>query len=288
MPPALSISQCIDLHIHSTASDGSFSISQIIEAARNLGLRAISITDHDTLEGSLEALGHFQSSSPEILSGIELSADFPSGTMHILGYMIRVDDSAFLNMLERIQGARSERNLEIVKKLQALGINLEYDEVIEASGGGQVGRPHFARVLISRGVVQSAEEAFSKYLRKGKPGYADRYRLKPAEAIEAISHAGGVPVLAHPFTLEAESQGALEEIVVELKANGLKGIEVYCPDPNPEDRTKYERLAWRYGLLMTGGTDFHGAAKPDVHLGVGKGDLRIPYSLVENLKACRS
>ncbi len=288
MPQVCPISECIDLHIHSTASDGSFSVSQIIEAAKSLGLRAISITDHDTLAGSLEALSHPQSPSLEILSGIELSADFPSGTMHILGYMIRVDDSAFLKMLERIQRARSERNLRIVKKLQALGIDVEYDEVIEASGGGQVGRPHFAQVLISRGVVQSAEEAFSKYLRKGRPGYANRYRLKPAEAIEAISQAGGVPVLAHPFTLEPASEGALEEIVVELKANGLKGIEVYCPDPNLDRRARYEKLVRLYGLLMTGGTDFHGAAKPDVHLGVGKGDLRIPYSLVENLKACQS
>ncbi len=288
MPQVYPISQCIDLHIHSTASDGSFSISQIIEAATNLGLRAISITDHDTLEGSLEALNHPQSPHLEILSGIELSADFPSGTMHILGYMIRVDDSAFLKMLERIQGDRFERNLRIVKKLQALGIDVGYDEVIEASGGGQVGRPHFAQVLTSKGVVQSAEEAFSKYLRKGRPGYANRYRLKPAAAIEAISQAGGISVLAHPFTLEPASEGALEKIVAELKANGLKGLEVYCSDPNPDRQARYERLARCYELLMTGGTDFHGAVKPDVHLGVGKGGLRIPYSLVENLKACRS
>ena len=277
-------SGCIDLHIHSTASDGSFSPLEIIEAARKIGLRAVAITDHDTVDGSAEALSFSHSHSIEILSGIEISADFPRGTMHILGYLIRVDDSDLRRTLETVQDARAKRNLKIVGKLQDLGVDIRYDEVIEVSGGGQVGRPHIAQVLVHKGVVQSLDEAFKKLLRKGGAAYVSRYRLLPAEAIQMILRAGGVPVLAHPFTLNAKNETELESILVDLKQAGLKGVEVYNPEHSPEHKNHYERLALRHGMLLTGGTDFHGTAKPGVQLGIGKGNLRIPYRLVEELK----
>ena len=278
----------IDLHIHSTASDGSLSPVKIIQAANKANLRAIAITDHDTVDGSVEALQHQYSSGVEILPGVEISASFESGVMHILGYLIRLDDISFRETLKVLQKARANRNLQILKRLQDLGIDISYDEVLKASGGGQIGRPHIAHVLVHKGVVQGIDEAFNKLLKKGSPAYAERYRLLPVEAIEAILVAGGVPVLAHPFTLNAKTEGDLERVLVDLKQAGLKGLEVYCPGHGPEVTARYERLADRHGLLVTGGTDFHGTLKPGVHIGIGRGDLRIPYRLVEELKQSAS
>jgi predicted metal-dependent phosphoesterase TrpH len=277
----------IDLHVHSTASDGSLSPLEIIELAKKTGLRAVAITDHDTIEGSAEALGRPQSPSLEILSGIEISADFPSGTMHILGYLFRLDDLSLRQTLKTLQEARATRNVKIVQKLQELGVNIRYDEVAAFSGGGQIGRPHIAQVLVHKGVAQSFDEAFRRFLKKGGPANVERYRLLPAEAIQAILQAGGVPVLAHPFTLNAKNETALDDILAGLKQAGLEGLEVYCPGHGPTNTALYERLARRHGLLMTGGSDFHGAAKPDVRIGIGRGNLRIPYRLVEDLKKSR-
>ena len=269
----------VDLHIHSTASDGSLSPLQIIKIAENVGLRAIAITDHDTIEGSLEALRHQHSTDVEILSGIEISAGVDSGTMHILGYLIHLDDVSFRQTLNVVQEARANRNIEIIRRLQDLGVDINFDEVLKVSGGGQIGRPHIAQVL-----VHSIGGAFSKFLRKGRPAYIDRYRLLPDEAIQTILQAGGVPVLAHPFTLDAKTEGELDRLLADLKQAGLKGMEVYYPAHGPELTAQYERLAHSHGLLMTGGTDFHGTVTPGVHIGVGRGDLRVPYRLVEELK----
>jgi predicted metal-dependent phosphoesterase TrpH len=277
----------VDLHIHSTASDGSLSPSEIINLAKELGLRAVAITDHDTIEGSAEALGQPPSPSLEILSGIEISADVSCGTMHILGYLIRLDDSSLTQTLKKVQEARANRNVKIIERLQDLGVDIEYEDVKKVSGGGQVGRPHIAQVLVEKGVVQSFGEAFRRYLRKWGPAYVPRYRLQPAEAIQMILRAGGVPVLAHPFTLDAQDEAELEGILRDLKQAGLKGMEVYHPEYGRERTTCYESLARRQGLLMTGGTDFHGQVKPEVQMGMGRGDLRISYRLVEELKKAR-
>lgn len=276
----------VDLHIHSTASDGSLSPVEIIEAARKVGLRAIAITDHDTVEGSVEALRHQRSSGVEILPGIEISVSFDSGTMHLLGYLVRLDDAFLRQSLKVVQKARADRNVQIVERLQDLGVDIKYDEILEVSGGGQIGRPHIAHVLIQKRVVQSFDEAFNKLLKKGRPAYVERYRLLPAEAIQTILRAGGVPVLAHPFTLNAKTEGDLDRILADLKQAGLKGVEAYYPSHGPKLTACYERLAYRHGLLVTGGTDFHGTAKPGVHIGIGRGNLRIPYRLVEELKRC--
>jgi predicted metal-dependent phosphoesterase TrpH len=274
----------IDLHIHSTASDGSLSPREIIKAAEKVPLRAMAITDHDTVEGSAEALQHSRSTEVEVLSGVEISAEFEHGAMHLLGYLFRLDDVRLRQTLEVVQESRAERNLQIVQRLQGLGIDIDYDEVSEASGGGQVGRPHFAEVLVQKGVVQSMDEAFITLLRKGGPAYVERYRLPPDEAIKAIREAGGVPVLGHPSTLNAKTEAELGKIIAGLKEVGLQGVEAYYPSHGPVRTALYERLARHHGLLVTGGSDFHGAAKPEVHIGFGRGDLRIPYQLVEDLK----
>ncbi|MBW2108706.1 MAG: PHP domain-containing protein [Deltaproteobacteria bacterium] len=282
------LSGCIDLHIHSTASDGSLSPVEIILAAKKAGLKAIAITDHDTVAGTLEALACPDAPPLEVMSGVEISARFSGGALHLLGYLFRADALALRDALAVLQKARVERNLKITERLRRLGIDVQYDEVCDIAGGGQVGRPHFALVLVRKGVVHDIDQAFDRFLKSGRPAYVPKSRLSAAEAIAAISAAGGVPVLAHPGSLNAAGDAELSAIVSELKGLGLKGIEAYYPGHDPERIAAYEQLAVRYGLVMTGGTDFHGVLKPDIRLGVGRGDLRIPYHLVKALKACAS
>lgn len=277
----------IDLHIHSTASDGSLSPADIIKAACTLGLRAISITDHDTVEGSVEAMRLQHACDLEILPGIELSASFENGSLHVLGYLIGLDHGQLKETLKLVQEARHDRNLKIIEKLQDLGVAIDYDEVLAVSGGGQTGRPHIAQVLVEKKVVRTIDEAFSKFLKRGCPAHAQRYRLMPAEAIKTILDAGGVPVLAHPFTLDTKGGSAMERTLAELKEDGLKGLEVYYPGHGHALTSRYESLARRYGLIITGGSDFHGIVNPDIHIGVGRGDLRIPYRLVEGLRGVK-
>jgi predicted metal-dependent phosphoesterase TrpH len=187
-----------------------------------------------------------------------------------------------------VQEARANRNIKIVERLQELGVPIQYHELTAVSGGGQIGRPHIAQVLVHKGAARSVNEAFKRFLRKGGAAYVSRYRLLPGEAIQMILRAGGVPVLSHPFTLDVKDERDLEDLLVDLKGAGLKGMEVYYPEHGPERTTQYERLARRHGLVMTGGTDFHGEAKPRVQMGIGRGDLRIPYQLVEKLKEARA
>jgi predicted metal-dependent phosphoesterase TrpH len=277
-------SACVDLHVHSDASDGSLSASEILSLATKIGLKAIAITDHDTVDGTVEALKNQQSYPLDILPGIEISAECPSGGMHILGYLFEPEAPSLRRVLRVLQEARTERNLKIVNRLQRLGINITYDTVKEFQRRGQVGRPHFAQALVQKGIVPTVEDAFSQWLKPGRPAYVPKYRLSPAEAIEAILAAGGIPVLAHPNSVNARDEAELDALLADLKAFGLKGLEVYYPEHGPEQKAAYERLAIRHALVMTGGTDFHGATKPGICLGSGKGDLRVPYQLVQALR----
>ncbi len=277
-------SACVDLHVHSDASDGSLSAAEILSLATKIGLKAIAITDHDTVDGTVEALKNQQFYPLDILPGIEISADYPSGGMHILGYLFEPQALSLRKVLNVLQGARTERNLKIVQRLQRLGIDITYDMVREVQKRGQVGRPHFAQVLVQKGIVPTVEDAFSQFLKSGRPAYVPKYRLSPARAIEVILEAGGIPVLAHPTSLNVRDEAELEALLLDLKAVGLKGLEVYYPEHGREQKAEYERLSVRHGLVMTGGTDFHGATRPGIHLGSGKGNLRIPYRLVQALR----
>jgi 3',5'-nucleoside bisphosphate phosphatase len=277
----------IDLHIHSTASDGTLSAPEIIRIAQQLGLGAVSITDHDTLAGTKEALNAGIPSSLGFITGVEISTDPPpsfsfSGSMHLLGYGIRLDDPALNKELTRLQEARANRNPEIVNRLNQLGFALSY-ESLSASCDGQLSRPHIARKMLEKGYVSSIDEAFDKYLGNGMPAYVDKYHLNWHRAIQVIRESGGISVLAHPSLLNLPNDDALEKLIVILKSAGLGGIEVYYPG-NTESQTKrFIALALRHNLKMTGGTDFHGALNPNIQMGVGEGDLFIPYSLYENL-----
>jgi hypothetical protein len=278
----------IDLHVHSTASDGTLTPAEIIDLALAAGLGAIAITDHDSIAGSREALLGGIPPQLGFLTGVEVSAEPPPsyggpGSIHILGYGLRLDDPDLNLTLERLQNARRDRTPKIVRRLNALGIPLTLEEVLGIAADGQPGRPHIAKLLVAKGVVPDIDAAFDRYLGNGRPAYVDKYRIDAGEAIARINAAGGIPVLAHPGLLKIDNDTALEELLGELMAMGLKGIEVYYPDHGPVQTRRYAELARRHGLLATGGSDFHGDIDPRVKLGVGKGDLCVPYTLYQRL-----
>jgi len=279
----------IDLHIHTTASDGTSTPEQILTLAHEFKLGAISITDHDTLDGVKEALRLGIPPSFQFLSGVEISATPPPpfrcpGSFHILGYGVRPEDPVLNQILFQLQDARKNRNPRIIDRLNSLGLDLTLAEVNQIAGDGLLGRPHIARLMVKKGFARSINDAFDNYLGKGKPAYVDKFRVDTQQAITLISSAGGIPVLAHPYLLETENEKELEDLVIMMKAMGLKGLEVYYPDHPPEYTALCVALAQKYGLLKTGGTDFHGTLKPDIQIGIGRGSFFVPYEIYEKLQ----
>jgi predicted metal-dependent phosphoesterase TrpH len=278
----------IDLHIHSTASDGSFTPAEILDHAQKLNLAAIAITDHDSIDGSRQALRIGIPPSFNFLTGVEISAAHPpffpgSGSFHILGYDIHLDNRDLNQALSKLQDARKNRNPAILKRLNKLGFQISLEEVNQEVGEGQLGRPHIAYAMVKKGFVASIDEAFDKYLGTSGPAYVDKYRIECEHAINIIRAAGGVPVLAHPALLNIENNQKLDALLQNLMKIGLAGIEVYYPGHSPQQIRQYTELAGKYGLLMTGGTDFHGTITPQIKMGSGKGSLFIPYLLYEKL-----
>jgi len=278
----------IDLHIHSTASDGSLAPADIIDHAQKLELAAIAITDHDSVDGSKEALQIGIPPSLRFLTGVEISAANPpffpgSGSFHILGYDIRLDHSDLNQTLNKLQDARKNRNPEIIKCLNKLEFQISLDEVKKEVADGQLGRPHIAYAMMKKGFVASIDEAFDKYLGAGKPAYVDKFRIECGQAVNIIRDAGGVPVLAHPALLNIKNKQELDILLQNLIKIGLGGIEVYYPGHSPRQIRQYTEMATKYGLLMTGGTDFHGTITPKIKMGSGTGDLFVPYTLYKDL-----
>ena len=278
----------IDLHIHSSASDGTLSSSEILIQARKQNLGAIAITDHDSIEGSRKAICAGIPPSIKFLTGVEISASplpgfFCSGSFHILGYGFKLDDPVLNQTLEMLQEARKTRNPQILDRLNHLGMMLSLKEVENEVSEGQIGRPHIADLMVKKGFVKSSDDAFDKYLGKGKPAYVDKFRIDCTRAIEIITKAGGISVLAHPLLLSIQQDETMEDLIVTLKSIGLRGLEVYHPDHTPKNTDQYAALARRHDLLMTGGTDFHGFLKPGIQMGSGKGNLNIPFELYERI-----
>lgn len=274
----------IDLHTHTTASDGTLSPAALVALAKEKNLAAIAVTDHDTIDGLAEALAAGLTAGIEVVPGIEISAEYTGGTLHILGYYIDSTDAQFLSTLAVLQKARADRNPTIIRKLQELGLRIELEDVIAEAGNGQVGRPHFAQAMLKKGHVKTAREAFDRYLAKGAAAYCDKFRFPPAEAIGHIKRAGGIPVLGHPSSLNCRSTAEIEAVVEKMVLWGIMGIEVYYPDHNGEQTGLYTELAHRHDLLITGGSDFHGQAIKGVSLGSGKGNLNIPYACLAAMK----
>jgi 3',5'-nucleoside bisphosphate phosphatase len=278
----------IDLHIHSNASDGSLSPTEILLRACRLGLKAIAITDHDTLDGSKTALHAGIPPTLKFLTGVEISAAPPpgtpvSGSLHILGYSIALDDPVLNRNLDMLQTVRKERNPRIIDKLNAMGFSLSLTELQSESGKRQIGRPHIAQAMVRKGYARNINHAFDEYLSTGKPAYVDKYRLDCENAIEMIRGAGGIAVLAHPYLIDSKDDTRIEKAVITLKEMGLQGVEVYYPQHTPENTAFYAKLAHRYHLLVTGGTDFHGTINPEIEMGSGTGDFRVPYRLYKEI-----
>ncbi len=267
----------IDLHLHSTSSDGSDTPAELVVRGQRAGLTAMALTDHDTMAGTGEFLGACRAQGMAGIAGIELSAavEDGQGTLHILGYGMNPGCARLQERLTLLQEGRARRNREILAKLNDAGLKLDWDEVKAHAGEDVVGRPHFAKALVMRDYVSTMREAFERYLAKGRTAYVERSRLSPEECIRLIRESEGVAVIAHPFSWETNDE-KLEAGLRGLKALGLAGIEVQHSDYNPEQTVTLLRLAKRLELLKTGGSDFHGSAKTDLVLGRGFGTLCVP------------
>ncbi|UCG38726.1 MAG: PHP domain-containing protein [bacterium] len=273
----------IDLHTHSTASDGKLTPTELIRYAKKVGIEVISLTDHDTLSGLEEASQEAARIGVEFIPGVEISADYNPGTMHMLGYFIDPLNVDLADTLAWLRGGRDDRNRIILKKLAELGCPLEMEKVAELAGGDSVGRPHIARAMMDRGYVASFQEAFDRYLGKGAAAYVDREKMTPERAIEKIRSAGGLPVLAHPQTL-ALGEAELSDLLGHLASVGLAGVEVYYYSHSERETALYASLASKHNLLITGGSDFHGPGMIDTGLGVGKGNMKVPGSVARRLR----
>jgi predicted metal-dependent phosphoesterase TrpH len=274
----------IDLHIHSTFSDGSMTPEEIAQEARRVGLTAIALTDHDGMNGVGRFLAACEKQGIRGVPGVEISVEFKAGTLHMLGYFVDPAAATLENALVQIRGGRADRNVLILRKLNELGYPLKWEDVAKHADTDVVGRPHFARALIEGGYARNKQDVFDRLLAKGKPAYVDRFRLTIEESIALIRGAGGVAVLAHPFHTGFHKKG-LRTLVADLAGKGLGGIEAYYPEHTPSQRQFCVALADEFGLAVTGGSDFHGAANPVLKLGSGFGDLAIPDDLVDKLHA---
>lgn len=274
----------IDLHSHTTYSDGSFPPADLVALARAKELKALAVTDHDTVAGLAEAVAAGEKMGVEVIPGIEISVDYSPGTMHILGYFIDYRSNTLSASLKEIQGARNRRNPEIAKRLKALGVPVTMEEASTESGEGQVGRPHFAQVLVKKGFARDHEEAFEKFLKKGAPAYVEKRRVLPEEGIRIIEEAGGIASLAHPNQLGAATEEEFYRIFDKLITLGLKGIEAFSSCQTEAESAFYQEAGRKRGVFVTGGSDFHGALKPDVGLGEMGKWASLDYGLVEAMK----
>ena len=281
----------IDLHTHTNESDGSCTPLELVDRAIGIGLEALAISDHDTFAGYDQAAGPARGYGLDLVCAVELSARMDGGgrrprTIHLLGYFLHQPPSPeFRSWLEELLLARRERNRRLAAKLQSLGMPIELSEV-ERLGRTLTGRPHFARVLVQKGYAANSEEAFRAYLGESAPAYVERDVPDAASGIQRITAGAGLPVLAHPVRLGIRDPLSEESVIRELRDCGLRGIEVFHSDHNDSDQQRYREVARKLGLAITGGSDFHGDAKPRIELGSGiNGSLEIPKRVLEDLRS---
>lgn len=281
----------IDLHVHSNASDGSLSPSEVVDRAVKQSLAAFALTDHDTLHGISEAKAraewHTKNGTPiELIPGVEISAGYKNRDIHILGLMVDEYNDVLNLSLEKARENRETRNERMLERFASLGIILTMDELRADAPDTVITRAHFANVLMKKGIVATNTEAFDKYLNHNAPCYVPRAYMTPEQAIALIRKANGIPVLAHPllYGLPADE---LYTLIQRLKESGLLGLEVLYSSNYGSDEATLRGLSSHFSLQMTGGSDFHGALKPTIELGTGKGNLHIPYSILEHLRELR-
>jgi predicted metal-dependent phosphoesterase TrpH len=272
----------IDLHIHTTASDGTVSPARAVGMAKELGLSAIAITDHDTVSGCAEAMAEGKARGVEVIPGIELSSRY-GRTIHILGYYLRTESPALNRVLSGIVAERDERNRKMAALMAADGIPVDYEEMHERFGQ-VIGRPNFGQLLVEQGYARSVQDAFDHYIEKGQPYYLPRKMLSIERSVEVIREAGGVPVLAHPFQYRLE-ESELRQLIEHCMDHGLLGLECRYSLYDERQSQYLLSLAREYGLIPTGGSDYHGTNKPNIDIGVGTGSLAVPAEWLESLRA---
>jgi predicted metal-dependent phosphoesterase TrpH len=264
----------VDLHVHTTASDGQYSPTEVVRTACKLGLTAIAITDHDTTDGVEEALAAASETTLKVIPGVEISTDIPHSEVHILGYYVAYKEPLFQAKLAVFRDSRLDRAQRMVTKLARMGLVLDWKRVSQIAGAATVGRPHVAQAMVEKGYVDSIDEAFDRYINRNGPAYVERMKLSPVEAVQLILEADGIPVLAHPLYVV--------RVVPRLAQNGLAGLEAYYTGYTADETRFLVDLAAKYGLLVTGGTDFHGE---DVQPQHPLGGVMVPQAVVSNLEA---
>lgn len=275
----------IDLHSHTDRSDGTFSPAELVAEAVRVGLQALAVTDHDTFQGYDDAVPFAVAAGLELVCGIELSTRYQGNSVHLLGYFLNSPPTEdFRVWLELLQENRRDRNLRLIEKLRSLDVDITLEDV-EKAGKTLTARPHFARVLVNKGYATDIQDAFDQYLDEAARGYVHRQDVPMEEALERIVRAGGVTSLAHPVRVAKNNWEKLAGYVEDLAGYGLRAVEVYHSDHSPENAAYYQSLADRYGLAVSGGSDFHGGNKPSISLGTGiRGNLNVPDSILADLK----
>ena len=276
----------IDLHVHSNASDGTLSPASVVELAAQKGLSAIALTDHDTIEGIPEALEAAKSLPLEVIPGIELSCVYLGEEIHILGLYVDLADKNFITETDTLKDIRMKRNTEMIRRFQNAGIDITLSEVQAGNPDTVITRAHFARVLLEKGYVTNMDQAFKKYLSYSGPYCPRKEKITPEHAMKILRDCNASPVLAHPYQYHLGDKKT-EELVSCLKEMGLHGLEVYHSSNNQYESGKLKKLAKKYQLFPTGGSDFHGTNKPDIDLGSGRGGLRISALLLDDIKRIR-
>lgn len=264
-----------DLHVHTTASDGTITPTQVVEMAAKIGLGAIGIADHDTMGGIKEALDTGYRNNITVVPGVEINTDFGKHELHILGYFIDPDSAYLHEKLDYLRSERMSRGIRIVERLNQIGLKISMDRVKEIADGAVIGRPHIGRAIVEAGYAGSLNSAFGKYLVQGTPGFIDRYKLTPVDAIQIVKASGGVAIMAHPAKTHDD------EIISELVEAGLQGLEAYHTDHTSRQRRRYIKMAKKYNLLVTGGSDYHG---PDNIKDIEIGNAVCDFDVVNQLR----
>lgn len=291
---------CVDLHVHSTCSDGTYTPTELVDYAIEKGLSAFALTDHDTTSGLAEAISYAEhlrnipttwknsstsqsSPIPEVIPGIEFSTKYQDRDIHILGLFIDYTDTSFVRQVDAFKDSRGERNKKMCLRLQEAGVNINYDSLISEFPDSVITRAHYAKYLVANGYTKNIPEAFDRYIGDRAPCFVAREKVTPLQAVTTILEAKGTPILAHPV-LYHMSHDQLESLVADLKKGGLMGIEAIYSTYNLGEERKMRELAAKYDLLISGGSDFHGSIKPKLDLGCGYGRLFIPNQILEDIK----